>query len=58
MWFFELFFNAKSIEVGCNSSVTQTFIMHKFDESIDELLFVGIGFVVDKTVRLSLYCEL
>ena len=51
-------FNAKSIEVGCNSSITQTFIMHKFDKSIDELLFFGIGFVVDKTVRLSLYCEL
>ena len=32
--------------------------MHKFDESIDELLFLGVGFVVSKIVWLGLYSEL
>ena len=51
-------FNPKSIEFGCNSSITQPSIMHRFDEFKDELLFFGVGFVVSKVVRLSLYCEL
>ena len=32
--------------------------MHKFDESIDELLFFGIGFVVSKIVGLEFCSEL
>ena len=32
--------------------------MHKFDESIDELLFLGIGFMVSKIIRYSTVTDL
>ena len=32
--------------------------MHKFDESIDELLFLGVGFVVSKIIGLKFSSEL